>query len=249
MRHTVGSGREEDALARTTAEWVVERLKDDILTGRLAPGTKLVERDLAERYGVSRTPLREALNQLVVRQLATTVPYRGVFVRKVDLGFARDVYEVRSALEGLAGKLAAERATKDEIRLVEAHFKSIERLSRLQASDQSVRDDIMRNNTRFHRAIAVSAHNALLLNKIEEIWTSVSLVRFYVWQTEDRIESSLLEHAEMLEALRKRDGERMQVLCAEHAEKAWRHVDRVLRGGGDRRAEGEALVGQMVAGG
>lgn len=249
MRHTVGSGREEDALARTTAEWVVERLKDDILTGRLAPGTKLVERDLAERYGVSRTPLREALNQLVARQLATTIPYRGVFVRKVDLDFARDVYEVRSALEGLAGKLAAERATKDELRLVEAHFKIIERLSRLQASDQNVRDDIMRNNTRFHRAIAVSAHNALLLHKIEEVWTSVSLVRFYVWQTEDRIESSLLEHAEMLEALRKRDGEQMQVLCADHAEKAWRHVDRVLRGGGGGRAEGEPLIGQVVAGG
>lgn len=219
---------DEEPLARTTAEWVVERLTDDILTGQLAPGSKLVERDLAERYGVSRTPLREALNQLVLHQLATAEAYRGVFVRKVDVPFARDVYEVRSALEGLAGKLAAERATKDEIRRIETHFRNIELLSRLQGSDQGVRDDIMRNNTRFHRSIAAAAHNALLLGKIEEVWASVSLVRFYVWQSEDRIESSLLEHAEMLDALRRRDAERMQILCAQHAVKAWLHVERVL---------------------
>lgn len=230
MSDTFNPPRDDATFARTSAEVVLEHLKDDILTGRLPPGTKLVERDLTERYSVSRTPLREALNNLVASHLATNVPYRGVHVRQVDLAFARDVYELRATLEGLAGQLAAERATRDEFRQIELHYRYIERLSRMSIVDQEVRNEIMRRNTRFHKAIATAAHNPLLFAKIEEVWTSVSLVRFHVWQSEDRIESSRHEHAEILAALRARDGETMQKLCSQHAFNAWEHVARVLSG-------------------
>lgn len=216
------------AAAGTTVDWLLQHLKDDVLTGRLAPGTRLVERDLSERYGVSRTPLREALSQLVLSQLAINIPYRGVFIRVVDLEFARDVYEVRSALEGLAGSLAAQRATKEDVRSAESYYRIIERLSRSTTDDQAIRDDIMRHNMLFHRAIAIASHNALLLNKIDEIWTSVGLVRFNAWQTEERVKSSMHEHHDILEALRAGDAALLGRLCAEHAMTAWGNVERVL---------------------
>lgn len=217
-----------DAPPRTMSELVLERLKDDVLTGHLPPGTKLTERELTERYQASRTPVREALKQLVSSQLAVNVPYHGVYVRTVSLEFARDVYEVRAGLEGLAGALAAQRAGRNELATLEAIYREIEQLSGAAVSRQELRDEIMRLNTKFHSAIARSARNPVLLKKIDEIWISVNLVRFTVWQSEDRIESSRVEHLEILEAVRAGDAALAQRLCYDHSLQAWGHVARVL---------------------
>lgn len=234
MRSTDSQRESVNPAIRTSSDLVLEQLKDDILTGHLKPGTKLVERELTERYGVSRTPLREALKQLVASHLATNVPYHGVHVRHVSLEFTRDVYEVRAGLEGLAGALAAERANRNELRELGRIFAEIDRLSDARPT-QETRDDIMRYNTRFHRSIAVAAHNPVLLARIDELWASVNLVRFTVWQEDTRIESSRDEHAEILEALRNRDAELTRRLCYDHSLRAWTHVASML---GARSAAG-----------
>jgi|SRR5690554_251817 len=215
---------------RTSAELVLERLKDDVLTGHLPPGTRLTERELTERYQVSRTPVREALKQLVSSQLAVNVPYHGVHVRTVSLEFARDIYEVRAGLEGLAGALAAQRAGRPELASLEAIYLEIEQLSSRATDRQELRDEIMRLNTKFHSTIARAARNPVLLKKIDELWISVNLVRFTVWQTKNRIESSRAEHLEILDTLKAGDAMTAQRLCYEHSLTAWRHVAEVLAG-------------------
>lgn len=227
----------EQRLNRTTAELVFERLKRDVLTGRFAPGEQLVERDLTERYGVSRTPLREALKELVRSRLAVTVPYRGAFVRPVSLDFAREVYEMRSGLDGLAGMHAATRATRDQLdRLVELFAGIDERSTPVDDADEGRerREDILLLNSRFHRTIAEAAHNGVLLKQHDELWVGVSLVRSTVWRTDVRTQSSRAEHAEILAALADRDPERARRLCEGHSARAWSFVERALeaRAGG-----------------
>lgn len=219
-------------LNRTTAELVFDRLKRDVLTGQFRPGEKLVERELTERYGVSRTPLREALKELVRSRLAITVPYRGVFVRQVSFDFAREVYEMRAGLDGIAGFHAATRATRSELKRLGEVCARIALLSEpVEDPDeqQERRNEILLLNMQFHRIVAEMAHNGVLLEKHDELWSSVSLVRQSVWRTGARTESSLEEHEEILDALTRRDAELARNLCERHVEKAWSFVSEAAR--------------------
>lgn len=230
MNRTQESFLPEVHLNRTTAELVFDRLKRDVLTGYFRPSEKLVERELTERYGVSRTPLREALKELVRSRLAVTVPYRGVFVRTVSFDFAREVYEMRAGLDGIAGYHAATRATPRELdRLADICAVIGERSEPVEDPEeqQSRRNDILLLNADFHRAVAQMAHNSVLLEKHDELWSSVSLVRQTVWRTDLRTESSRDEHLEILAALRDRDAALARDLCERHAQLAWGYVARV----------------------
>jgi DNA-binding GntR family transcriptional regulator len=211
----------------TTADLVYSWLKRDVLTGHFRPGERLVERELTERYQVSRTPLREALKELVRSQLAVTVPYRGVVVRQVSLDFAREVYELRAGLDSMAAALAASRATRTELKRLADIYHGIDELSDPVTDEneqQLRRDQIMLLNGEFHRTIAQAAHNALILAKHDEIWVSISLVRSGVWKTDTRTQSSREEHADILHALEARSVEQARQLCARHAELAWGFV-------------------------
>src|SRR5690606_7740417 len=107
-------------------EVIFEHLKWEIVTGHLKPGTRLVERDLTERFQVSRTPLREALKQLVRTQLAVDIPYRGVEVRSLGYDFAHDIYDLRLGAEGISAYLAAERGTDQEMTRIQEIFEQID---------------------------------------------------------------------------------------------------------------------------
>lgn len=219
-------------LNRTTAGLVYDRLKRDVLTGQFRPGERLVERELTERYGVSRTPLREALKELVRSRLAITIPYRGVFVRQVSFEFAREVYEMRAGLDGIAGFHAATRATRAELARLGEVCERIAVLSEpVEEPDeqQERRNEILLLNMQFHRIVAEMAHNGVLLEKHDELWSSVSLVRQSVWRTSARTESSREEHEEILEALSSRDAELARDLCEKHVERAWSFVAEAAR--------------------
>lgn len=220
-------------LNRTTAGLVYDRLKRDVLTGQFQPGEKLVERELTDRYGVSRTPLREALKELVRSRLAITVPYRGVFVRQVSFEFAREVYEMRAGLDGIAGFHAATRATRSELTKLGEVCKRIGVLSEpveTPEEQQERRNEILLLNMQFHRIVAQMAHNSVLLEKHDELWSSVSLVRQSVWRTGARTESSREEHEEILDVLSRRDAALARSLCERHVERAWSFVAEAARG-------------------
>jgi DNA-binding GntR family transcriptional regulator len=232
----------------TTAGLVYDRLKRDVLTGEFRPGEKLVERDLTERYGVSRTPLREALKELVRSRLATTVPYRGVFVRQVSFKFAREIYEMRAGLDGIAGFHAATRATRAELsKLGEVCERIAAQSKPVEDPDeqQKRRNEILLLNMQFHRIVAEMAHNGVLLEKHDELWSSVSLVRQSVWRTGARTMSSLEEHEEILDALSRRDAERARNLCEKHVERAWSFVSEAARVDPSRNSLVEAPLSSL----
>jgi DNA-binding GntR family transcriptional regulator len=227
MNDTQRAGSIVDLDVRTTAGVVYRGLQRDVLTGWFDAGAHLNERELTDRYGVSRTPLREALKELVRQGLAVAVPYRGVFVKEVSLDFARDVYEMRSGLDGIAGYHAATRATRHELDVLQGVFQRIEERSEPVADEvgqRERRDDILLLNSEFHRRVAAAAHNELLLAKHDELWVSISLVRSRVWKTDVRTRSSLEEHAELLDALSRRQPLRARTLFEAHAMRAWNFV-------------------------
>lgn len=209
---------------RTTVEHVVDLLRREIITGRAKPGQRLVERELTERLGVSRTPVREALRRLVGMQLAVNMPYRGVIVRQLSLDFARNVYDIRCGLEGIAAYLAAERATDEERQSLHAHFLSIDELTRA-----GQKDEVMLLNNEFHRLIAAATHNELLRERVSEVWTSVNLVRAAAWEDNLRYEDSRDEHGAILAGILEADPEAARQACERHVRRSWRVVEIALQ--------------------
>lgn len=208
---------------RTAAEHVFDLLRREIITGRAQPGQRLIERDLTDRFGVSRTPVREALRRLVSTQLAVNVPYRGIMVQQLSLGFAHDIYDLRLGLEGLASYLAAKRGTDEEHAELSNTFHKIDVLTK-----RGDRDEIMLLNNDFHLLIAKASHNELLVERVEEIWTTVNLVRGAAWQGTVRAEGSRAEHEAITKAILSRDAEAARRATERHIRNSWITVERAL---------------------
>lgn len=175
---------------------VAERLRQRIYAHDLAPGTWIDEQALAEQYGISRTPLREALKVLASEGLVTLKPRRGCYVTEIS---ERDLDEIFTVLEMLEGRCASEtarRASKAELaRLEEIHA---------QLEEAAVTHDIdgfFEANQAFHRAVQDIAGNARLTNVIEDLRKVIKLSRHHSLFTEGRLEQSLAEHREILSAL------------------------------------------------
>jgi DNA-binding GntR family transcriptional regulator len=186
-------------------------LESAILTGRLKPRERLVEQELALQLKMSRTPIREALRRLEERGLVRILPRRGALVSDISSAEVENIYAVRSHLESLASRLAADHITPEGIeqaeRLEAAHAK--------QASGRDVRA-LMLANDRFHDAIYAAAQNACLFELIQQLRRQVHAIRFTAWAQPERIARSLDEHCQMVEALTRRDGDRLARLTEEH---------------------------------
>lgn len=203
----------------TLADRIADRLKRSIVTGEIKPGQKLIEKDIAAAFNVSRTPLREALSRLVNDGLAIGIPYRGIFVRQITLRQVQDIYELRIAIEGLAALFAAERAGANDIaRLGEL----LVAMDKEQADDDSAELKLL--NERFHRSIAVASGNALLVERLDEIWTWVTLSRTTVWSATGRGNTSRDEHHALYEAIRGRAPVQARALAEEHVRRSWDNV-------------------------
>jgi DNA-binding GntR family transcriptional regulator len=197
---------------QTLAERIAERLSRLIVNGELAPGTRLVETDLARRLNVSRAPIREAIRALEPLGLVTKRSRRGA--RVVDLA-ARDVkeiYEVKTMLDGLAARLAAERITDAEIgRLSALH----ERMQQLVWHGN--RDGYAATSREFHDTIIEAGRNSRLIRMYDAMSQQIWWLGTMVMTRSDRSETSMREHADLLDALRARDGKRAQEAAEHHA--------------------------------
>lgn len=215
-----------DALGnnKTMSEVIFEHLKWEIITGRIASGERLVERDLTERFNVSRTPLREALKQLVRTQLAVDIPYRGVVVRTLAYEFVRDIYDLRLGTEGLSAFLAAKRGSRDEIDGLQDAYDRIE-----SAAQQGDRDAVLFLNAEFHAVIARATHNELLVERVNELWTHINIVRGASWVGNRRTDPSRREHQAIIEAIAARNPERARAAMEEHILSSWAVVEERLK--------------------
>jgi DNA-binding GntR family transcriptional regulator len=208
----------------TLASRIAELLKRDIVTGRLRSGQKLVEKDLAAACDVSRTPLREALARLVNDGLAVSIPYRGIFVREVSRDELKAIYELRTAIEGLAAQLAAERADPAQLDQLASLLAAMDRQT---TGDEA--SELKLLNERFHRLIAVAAGNPLLPRQMDDIWSRVSLARTSAWSATGRGETSRDEHHAIYEAIRRRDGSAARSLAETHVIAAWQTLEHSLK--------------------
>ncbi|MFD2205456.1 GntR family transcriptional regulator [Kiloniella antarctica] len=172
------------------------QLEHEILLGELTPGTRLDEVALTERFGVSRTPVREALQQLSMMQLVEIRPRRGAFVKKMSLRELVDMFEVMAELEGACGRLAADRMSDDE----RATLKELHKASEVMVKERDY-DGYYRANVAFHEAIYKGSHNEFLSEQTKNLRNRLTPYRRLQLRQSNRLTSSFNEHSEITEAI------------------------------------------------
>ncbi|GBD28383.1 putative D-xylose utilization operon transcriptional repressor [bacterium HR31] len=215
--------------ARPTRERVLDKLREAILSGRFQPGQRLVERELVEQLGVSRTPIREALRKLELEGLVTTIPYKGPIVTLPTVEDAREVYEVRAALEGQATALLAARAKPEDLDRLEGCVRESEEAVR--AGD--VRAVLAANNA-FHDELASRCGNALLESLIGNLRNRIILLRVESLSLPGRPPQSVAEHREIVDRIRAHDPEGARRVMERHILRAWEAARRQLTEGDHR---------------
>jgi len=186
---------------------------DAIDMGLYKPGDRLVESDLAEQFGVSRTPIREALQRLETQSLLTR-DGRSLIVSSLDHNQLAELYVVRAELEGLAANLAARHATEEEVRV----------LRDMVEGDHALLGDpkgMSRANRRFHKQIHLASHNRYLVQQLDLVHRSMALMATTSLAAEGRGEDALAEHDSIVSAIEARDGEAAGEALRAHISKAF----------------------------
>ncbi|NQW50597.1 MAG: GntR family transcriptional regulator [Rhodospirillales bacterium] len=199
-------------IARSTLpEAAAERLRALIIEGDLPPGAKLNERELSERLGVSRTPLREAFRMLAADGLLVQLPNRGAQVVALSREDARGAFEVMGALEGLAGELAVARVTDADI----ADFRALQ--GEMEAAHAG-RDlpAYYRINRLIHDRLNAIAGNAVLEQTCRTLNARLHALRFRSNLNPAKWDQAVFEHRSMIEALAARDGAALRDLLVRH---------------------------------
>lgn len=189
-------------------QFVLEAIKHAVLTGQLSPGQPLVEADLAAQFGVSKTPVREALKTLAGSGLVVISPYRGVTVRTVDASMARGVYDVRLLLE----PEALRRTVSREVPMAAAQDALVRAESAPDRAERSLA------NRDFHRALYVTCGNPLLAHMLDELRDQAALVSTVAWATVPSWEQEAAEHREILRTALAGDADRAGRLLHAHIE-------------------------------
>ena len=190
---------------------LVDRLHDMIAEGILQPGSKVPERELCEQFGVSRTPMREALKVLASDGLVTLEPNRGAWVTKVTLDELEEVFPVMGALEALSGELACARITPAAMEAIEHSHAEMVRFYK-----ERNLSDYFKANQEIHEAILDAAANATLALQYRGLASRVRRARYLANMTEDRWERAVAEHEQIMDALRDRDGQRLAEILKLH---------------------------------
>ncbi len=198
---------------RSTQKDAYGLILDAIDVGVYKPGDRLVESELAERFGVSRTPIREALQRLETQSLLTR-DGRSLIVASLDHNQLAELYVVRAELEGLAARLAARHAAPEEIRVL-----------REMVEDDRARMDnpeaLARSNRRFHKQIHLASHNRYLVQQLDLVHRSMALLATTSLAFEGRSETALAEHDAIVTALEARDGDAASLALGNHISRAF----------------------------
>jgi DNA-binding GntR family transcriptional regulator len=194
---------------------VVESLRTAIFNRRFSPGDRLVERELCEMLDVSRTLLREALSQLEAEGVVQIIPHRGPIVAVYTADDAKSIYEVRAALEEMAGRCFVERASEGECKALETAFAEMKRscTSKLGADHLTVK-------AKFYAALTTGAHNPVLVEMLRLIHGRVSMLRATTLAQPGRLAASLAELGNIVKTIKARDAEAAARACRLHVENA-----------------------------
>lgn len=182
--------------------------------GVYKPGDRLVEFELAERFGVSRTPVREALQRLETQSMLSR-DGRSLIVASLDHNQLAELYTVRTELEGLAARLAARHATEEEMRVLRT---MVDEDKALLGGDPR---SLSRANKRFHKQIHLASHNRFLVQQLDLVHRSMALMATTSFAAEGRDAIGLAEHEAIVAAIEVRDGEAAYQALRGHISKAF----------------------------
>ncbi|WP_409360024.1 GntR family transcriptional regulator [Aliiroseovarius crassostreae] len=190
-----------------------ELILEAIDVGVYKPGDRLVESELADRFGVSRTPIREALQRLETQSLLTR-DGRSLIVASLTHNQLAELYVVRAELEGLAASLAAQHAAPEEIRV----------LREMVEDDRARLDDpaaLARSNRRFHKRLHLASHNRYLVQQLDLVHRTMALLATTSLAAEGRSEVAIAEHDAIVTAIEARDREAARAALKTHISKAF----------------------------
>lgn len=190
---------------------VADRLRELIEQGELAPGERISEKQLCERFGVSRTPLREALKVLASEGLVELLPNRGSRVVRLTLKTVKDTYDLMAALEGLSGELACQHISDEGI----ATIRQLHETMLVHYREREL-TAYFRVNQRIHESIMTASGNEVLQEMYDNLSQRVKRVRYSKKMTDDFWRRAVQDHEEMIAALEARDGKRLGRVLREH---------------------------------
>lgn len=190
---------------------LVAPLRDMIFEGELRPGEKVPEEQLCQRFGVSRTPIREALKVLAAEGVLTILPHRGAIVARITPEQIDELFPIMAALERLAGSLACEHATDADI----AHMHDLhdEMLAAYRTGDEPA---YLRLNRRIHEAFFQIGRNETLAGFYQQILTRIHVARFVTRKSAEHWKAAVAEHEQIMAAFAARDGATLSQLLEEH---------------------------------
>ncbi len=211
---------------RTLASRAYESIKADITTGQLPQGSKIIESDLALKYGISRGPLREAIHRLEQIKLVVRVPHAGSRVVTLDIRMMEDIYSAREALEGMAARLAARFMREQDIRalhrLLDSHEDAI---GKTEGKAYFQRE----GDIDFHYRIALASQNRWILENLNgELYQLIRMGRHQSGQTPSRPAKALSQHRQIVSAIEQGDEELAEILMRRHISGAWKIVKAIL---------------------
>lgn len=183
-------------------DMVYEEIKERILMGKITPGTRLMEIELADSMGVSRTPIREAIRKLEKEGLVTIEARRGAYASQISSEDMVAILEVRQNMDGLAAHFAASRATPEQLELLSETFEKFN-----QAVIDGNTQDMIKYDTKFHKIIVDASHNKVLVQIVEKLQELVLRFRYVYYDDFRRAEKMPAEHKDILEAIQTGNGE------------------------------------------
>ena len=203
---------------------VYEVLRQTILTGKLKPGEKITEVEIAEELNVSRTPVREAIRMLELEELIVIVPQRGVFVAGIkSTKEINDIFQVRAELEGLAAYLAAQNITEEQLVSINNYADKIKECINDNNLQRCIEIDIS-----FHQAIYEAADNKWLQKMLDSLFEQITRFRASSLGQEGRMETALNEHKKLSKAFAEKEAEKARQLAKQHIENARQSVVKVF---------------------
>lgn len=203
----------------TLRRQIYHMLKEQILDQTLPAGTRIMEDEIAEEFGVSRTPVREAVSQLEMEGLVRVKPRRGVFVTKISPKTLYGVLQVREALEALAVTIVAEDSQESQIRL-------LDRLNDkyAQCYVEGRFEDCIKIDRQFHEEIGKITGNEKLIDFLEDISNVVQMTRMMNCRRPENIELTIIEHKEIVEALRNKEPLGAETALRKHLQRVGKNL-------------------------
>jgi DNA-binding GntR family transcriptional regulator len=190
---------------------VFEQVKGMILRGEIPPGRRIIENEVADSMGISRTPVREAVHRLAAEGFLNPLPKGGYAVRGLTLSGVEETFDIRSTLESFAAFLAAKRFADEELLPLEEKIDEFQRY--LDGNDLS---ELTRINTDFHELLYALSRSPRLIKMIHDLRDDIFLLRKVMLNSADMARLSNRDHREMIRAMKKRDSGKVEKLVKKH---------------------------------